>query len=284
MEHSVLFIFLFEISVMRISTSSIIIVSFFIALSCVSSGGASNVTTGNTAAPSIKEQVSTGYWITHPSANSITIIGVSNNMVKRDSEIEAAKEDAARKVALFHGLSGTFESVNQSGSRGFIEAVNFNDKNINPDTNYERYIDQLIYDPERDVIKTDEALFIRFQYNASMDTVNYVSSKDKNNRPNWTSGRELPRIDGYLTSVGFAQKQRWLKDTIYKSTEEAAVRMIQDVSMQVHASDTSKSGGGVTGSIYTISEGKLKNFLVLEFWIDPANGSIYTLAIARQVN
>jgi hypothetical protein len=32
-----------------------------------------------------------------------------------------------------------------------------------------------------------------------------------------------------------------------------------------------------------IIEGELRNFMVLEIWIDPADGSVWTLAVAKKM-
>jgi len=55
----------------------------------------------NPSGLSMKEQYEAGHWIIKPSNNMLTIIGVSNPMIRRHDEIAAAKEDAARKAAMY---------------------------------------------------------------------------------------------------------------------------------------------------------------------------------------
>jgi len=202
-------------------------------------------------------------------------------MVKRDSELEAAKEDAARKVSLFNGVQGTIETFSKSGSAGYFDFINQSNVNLVYDTNYDKYISQLKFDPDKDVYKSDNAVFVRFTYSTAVDDMQYTSVTDTNGNPGWVNYRNLPQISGYNVAVGFAQKQRWVKDTISKSVDAAVARMIEDMSTRVEASDLAQSGYGSSGTISTRSEGKLTDFVVLEFWVEPGTGNVYTLAAAK---
>jgi len=266
----------------------------FLFFSCASSGtekpeqnsssSVSNPSVAHTekyGIPSVKEQGASGHWITRPSENALIIIGVSNFQVKRDSEITAAKEDAARKAAMYHGIRGNIESFHSSGANFFDFAADSKIE-LEYDSDYAKYIDRLMFDPEHDVVVTDDAVFIRFKYAAMATPINFKTSMNDDGRPNWTYSRDMPRIDGYITAVGFARNQVRLKDTIRKSSEAAAARMIEDISTQITSSDKSGTGMGASGQIRTKSEGKLDNFHIIELWIDPKTKYVYTLAIARQ--
>jgi len=233
-------------------------------------------------APPINDQSKPGYWIAGSSDNTLVIIGVSNFMRRRDDEITAAKEDAAQKAAMYHGIHGTIESFHSAGANFFDYAADLNIE-LDYDTDLTKYIDRLTFDPERDVVITDEAVFVRFTYATTVPSIDYVASMN-DGRPSWTFSRDLPQVDGYLTAVGFARNQVRLKDTINKSISAALARMVEDVSTQIMSSDKSGTGMGASGQIQTKSEAKLNNFQILEFWIDPNMGYVYTLAIAKKAN
>jgi hypothetical protein len=235
----------------------------------------------NSKIPSMGEQSASGHWITRPSENAIIIIGVSNLQVKRDTEIAAAQEDAARKAAMYHGIRGNIESFHSSGVN-FFDYIADSKIELEYDTDYAKYINRLTFDPEHDVVATDEGIFIKFKYAAGAAPINYITSMNEDGRPNWTYSRDLPQIDGYIAAVGFARNQVRLKDTIRKSSEAAAARMIEDISTRIISTDKSVTGMGSSTLIQTKSEGKLDNFHIIEFWIDPKTGYVYTLAIARQ--
>ena len=232
----------------------------------------------------MREQAESGYWVCWPSANQITVIGVSNTMVRRESEIEAAKLEAARKISLFLGVEGRIEAVNASGSRGFFDHVNAVDANLDYDEDYQKYVERLKFDPEKDVFRTDGVIFVQFKYDAAMPPLEYPSTRKQQGRPDWTRGQNLPQFEGYYTAVGRASKQSWIKDTVVKSTDAAVFSLIGQVSTRVVESVIINADGTASNAIHAISEGKLNQFLVLEYYIEPGTGAIYTLAIAKPVN
>jgi len=233
--------------------------------------------------PSINKQAASGHWITRPSENTIIIIGISSQHVKKDDDISEAKEDAARKVSMYHGIRGYIESFHNSGVN-FFDYISDSKIELDYDTDFEKYIDQLSFDPKVDVINIDKSVFVRFKYSTASIHVDFTASLNENGRPNWTYSRDLPEIDEYMISVGFARNQVRLKDTIKKSTEAAAARLIEDMSAQIMSYDKSATGKGASSMIQTRSQGKLFNFQIIEFWIDPETGYVYTLAIAKQGN
>ena len=237
----------------------------------------------NFTIPSISDQSKSGHWITRSPDNAMIIIGVSNHMVRRESEIAAAKEDAAHKAAMYHGVSGTIESFYSAGANA-LEYIADSRMELVYDTDVEKYIDRLTFDPERDVIITGEGVFVRFTYAATTIPIDFIAPVNANGRPGWTFSRDLPQFDGYITAVGLARNQVRLKDTIRKSSDAAIAWMIAHISTQISSSDRSGTGMGASNQTHSISRGKVNNFQAIEFWIDPQSGYVYTLAIAKQSN
>jgi hypothetical protein len=254
----------------------------FLLFSCASSSPQVGEREALSLSATKSDQNKYGHWVTRSSNNTLVIIGVSNPMVRRDSEITAAKEDAARKAAMYHGVHGTIESFHSAGANFFDYAADLKVE-LEIDTNPAAYIDRLTFDPERDVVITDEAVFVRFTYAANVPPVDFAVPMSEG-RPNWSYSRDLPQIDGYLIAVGFARNQVRLKDTVNKSIDAAVARMIEDVSTQIVSSDKTGTGTGAFGQIETRSEARLNNFQILEFWIDPNTKFVYTLAIAKKAN
>ena len=231
--------------------------------------------------PSLSDQSKSGYWITRSPDNALVVIGASNHMVKRDSEIAAAKEDAAHKVAMYYGVSGTIESFYSVGANA-LEFFADTQMDLVYDTDVAKYIDRLTFDPERDMVVTDDGVFVRFTYAATATPINFTASLNANGRPDWTFSRDLPQFDGYITAVGMARNQVRLKDTIRKSSDAAIGWMIAHISTQISSSDKTGTGMGASNQTYSKSAGRVNNFQVIEFWIDPKSGYVYTLAIAKQ--
>lgn len=235
--------------------------------------------TDNTTLPSMQEQYSSGYWLPISSNNKLTVIGVSNQMMRRQDEITSAKEDAARKVAMYYGIQGSLEMTNRTGS-GLLDYAHSSNIDLAYEADYERFIDQLTYDPQEDVLRTSEGIFVRFQHNTNVMNISY-NARLNNDRPSWIRNQDMPVIEGFVTAVGFSRNQRRLKDTIFKSAENAVIRMIEDLYTTVNTREVSVTGQGSSSVIHARSEGRLNNFQVIEFWIEPETRYVYTLAIAR---
>jgi len=238
----------------------------------------SNEPVVNVSTP-LQRQYENGYFILKSSNNKLTVIGVSNSMLKRQDEIAAAKEDAAKKVAMYYGIQGNIEVLN-STSGNFFDYVHDSSAELIYSTNYEQYIDKLTFDPQIDVLITNEGVFVRFQYEAAVLDVKY-SARIQAGRPGWTRNQGKPKIEGYVTSVGFSGKRQKLKDTIFRSTEDAIERMIADLSTTVNTHEVSVTGQSSSSVVQTKSEGKISEFRIIEMWIEPNTRSVYTLAIGR---
>jgi len=228
---------------------------------------------------SLQEQYKNGYFILRSSDSKLTVIGISNSMLRRQDEIAAAKEDAARKIAMYFGIQGSIEVIN-STSGNFFDYVHDSSAELIYLTNYEQYIDKLIFDPQIDVLTTNEGVFIRFQYEVTVSDINY-SARIQSGRPVWTRNQGRPEIEGYVTSVGFSRNRQKLKDTVLRATEDAVERMIADLSTTVKTREVSATGQGSSSVVQTRSEGKISEFRIIEIWIEPDSRSVYTLAIGK---
>jgi hypothetical protein len=116
-------------------------------------------------------------------------------------------------------------------------------------------------------------VFVRFAYPA-------VFPGNINYNPAWITTRQ-PEIDGFLAGVGFAPRQQKLKDTITKSYEDALVNLLTNLSAAIASSQTSYAYQNTT-AFRQQSTGTLKDFLILEIWIDPDTQGVRTLVIARK--
>ena len=212
---------------------------------------------------------------------SLIVIGVSNRRMSRRGEIDAAKNDAARKVAMFHRMWGTVESAQRAGVPFFD--FNFDSKiNFEP-VDYEQFVERLEFDPDRDVRIMESGTLVRFSYPIEVMPVRVASTADRDGRPDWTRGRNLPSVDGYITGVGFSLNQRWFSDTVMNSFMGAAARILEQAGVTVmYEIDDSGQGSAIT-HIQTKSEGFLDGFRVLAIWVEPETGNVFTLGIAKRV-
>jgi len=231
---------------------------------------------------SLQEQYIAGHFITNAENNKLTVIGVSNRMLNRQDEINSAREDAAQKIAMYFGIHGKIvQSINANDN--FFGNNNEISIELIYESNYERFINELTYDPAKDILITNEGLFIRFHYETNLSKLNYTVVFN-NRRPTWTRNQDKQEIEGYITSIGFARNQQRLKDTIFKAIENAAIRMIEEQFTIISTTDvsiTEQSSSSSSSSISSRSEGRINNFRIIEIWIEPGTRFVYVLAIGR---
>lgn len=220
--------------------------------------------------------------ITLPQSDSLFFLGVSGPQLKHEQEIDTAREDAAKKAAMYHGLEASVVNIQSIGTNSLDYYVDTG-FSMKYDTQLERYTDRLTFDPKKDVFNCEGSVFIRFSYPAVFPgIIDYTSVKNPDGSPEWTK-RPPMEINGFMAAAGFARRQFRMRDTIAKSSEAAIAALVSRSSSFVRTSDTLINQQN-TSSIYQQSQGRLQYFIVLETWIDPENLSVWTLAVARSSN
>jgi len=236
---------------------------------------------------SMSEQWASGYFIANSHDGAIVVIGVANRQAARwgneilPAEIELARDDAARKIAMFYGLGGTVESFHRQGAGffDFIAESRLDLRSVVAD--HSQFIERLTFDPARDVLVHDRGTLVRFRYGGGIPAANFAGSLNADGRPNWINNQNF-NIDGYVAAVGFSPNRVWLNDTVIRATEAAAARLIKGLDTRITTSVVDAQGQGTLTYIASYSSGVLNGFRIIEFWIDPANMSVYALGIARR--
>jgi hypothetical protein len=228
----------------------------------------------------MKEQAEAGYWLTAPSGEGLTILGVAGRYRREEDGINAARAEAARKLSFFHGLRGKTLSVNHVGS-GNLDWYSATDTDFEYDREFEKYMEMLSYNPEEDVLTADGAVYVRFSCGIPLPgDLRYPGGKNRDGSPSWTT-RPPAEIGGYQAGVGYARPQQRAGDTHNRSYEAAAAYIIAQLSSSAEAGEAEMSGEGRASSSWELSEGELVNFYVLETWREPDTGALWTLAIAK---
>jgi len=220
--------------------------------------------------------------ISRPERNSLIFMGVSGPQLKPEMEVEAAREDAAKRVSMYHGLAASFTAVLSSGSNA-LDFYSGSNLQIAYDPQVERYSESLTFDPKRDVIRSDGVTYIRFSYPGSYPVeIRYPNGKNADGSPEWIRYPPL-NIGGFMAQVGFARRQQRPRDTIIKSSEDAIAGLISQASSSMNTGVSIFND--VNSSVTTQqSSGSLMYFMILETWVDPENLSAWTLTIAKSVN
>jgi hypothetical protein len=220
------------------------------------------------------------FWITLPGPGSLVIIGASGRQSKREAEIDMAREDAARKAAMYHGVWASVENIEDIGPHSLNYFTNY-EINLDYDMDLTKYAEKLTFDSNRDVLNIDGSVFIRFSYPSSFPVgIGYGFAREADGTPEWV--RNPPEeISGFITGVGFSGRRFYLRDTFEKSCDAAVAALVSRVSAAVTVEVTSEVDRNAFFS-YQLSMGRLDHFFVLEIWVDPKDKSVWTLAIAQK--
>jgi hypothetical protein len=221
--------------------------------------------------------------ITHPNHGGLVIIGVSARLSTRVNELAAATEVAARKAAMYHGLTASFEEVQIIGA-GFFDYVHDTHSWVDYDRQLERYIERLSFDPDKDLFRDSNGnVFIRFTYPETFPgNISYQLGTWFDGRPEWI--RQPPEeISGFIAGVGRSGRLDRFADTFTRSFEAAALAIAARIYTEIEAEDTIIQSR-TTLQFRRQSIANMTHFLILETWIDPQTMAVYTLAIARPAN
>jgi hypothetical protein len=171
------------------------------------------------------------------------------------------------------------DTTHSAGS-GFLGGISESSINLEYGGDYEQYKEKLVFDEDMDVLRAGGAVFVRFRYyGASQGDIWYAASRSEDGSPDWI--RRPPLIEGYLTAVGYAGKHQRLRDGVLRSFEEAAAGLLTQQSNLVKTRIKETNGSGSVTKSRQQSEGLLRNFYVLEWYIDPKTGGVHSLAIAQ---
>ncbi|MDR1219739.1 MAG: hypothetical protein LBK73_09045 [Treponema sp.] len=225
-------------------------------------------------------------WNTSTSGGELIIVGVGGIQMYDSGSIQKALEDAARKASLFAGIRGVvvyYEHIGASFWRYSIASATKIDYN----EDYLGYIEQLSYDPERDIIINERGAFVRVRYKLpnSFHAV-YPSSGSETEKPDWVVNPPS-RIAGFTAGVGYARPQMFSNATYVASYESAIANLVSKGSNSIESKNIQLQGEGYNyddiREFITTAAAVIDGFYILQVWVDPKDGGVYTLAIAQFV-
>jgi hypothetical protein len=223
-----------------------------------------------------------------PAGSGLVFIGISGRRSNPKETIELALEDAARRVAIFHGVSGEFAIENKIGSGAFDYINNVYTSLAYDEEGYKRYVEALHYDEDGDSLKTENALILRTSFQSALpEPVSYFPVySGKNRKPEWVDNPPL-QIGSYEVGIGFAGRHSSLADTFIVSYNNAIFSIIRNINALYRSQGVNYQGPGAfdyktADENIVYASASLNYFYVLDTWIDPKNKSVWTLAIAKK--
>jgi hypothetical protein len=230
------------------------------------------------AAASLEELYDSGYWVTTPQDGAITILGIAGRRSNREDAIKEALADAARKAALYHGVSGESAAVLNQGAGSLDYFADF-EYRLDILNNAEDYIGDLVFDEGKDVLEKDGSVFVWTQYSGVSAIPAYETALE-GNVPRWVKDYAAD-VPGFLTAVGFSRNKGSLQKTCQASYENAIASLLPRLSSKVTGGVIDTAGGRITRNI-TTGSGVLENVMILETWFDRKINALWTLLAAKQ--
>lgn len=215
----------------------------------------------------------------------LVIIGVAGRLSNREKSIQAALDDAARRLSFFHSVGGQVTRRDRSGG-GVFDFDLETDFQLAYDENLEAYRDKLRFDPRRDVFENNNAVFVVTRFSSGEPMPRAAGHSTGKERPLWVASPPA-RVGGFIAGIGFAGRRASHKDTVIASYENAVLALLENINTTVrgeylsYQNNYSIFGLDTHSETASISEGSLKNFYVIESWTDPASLSVWTLAVAE---
>ncbi|MCL2270313.1 MAG: LPP20 family lipoprotein [Treponema sp.] len=225
-----------------------------------------------------------------PAQNGLVFIGAAGKRSNPKETVQAALEDAARRVSVYHEVTGEYAVEHNIGSGFFDYTHNTYTALYYDREGSNRYIDALQYDTDTDTLEMENILFVRTVYPSALPVpVTYRPTYyGPDRRPDWVDAHL--EIKGYEVGVGYSGRHSSLADTYTNSCNNAIFAIIRNVnttsqSTSVYYQNTGSLFGYKTSNDNTLySYGILAGFYVLDTWIDPKNKTVWTLAIVKKLD
>ena len=223
-----------------------------------------------------------------PDRSGLVFIGAAGKRSNPKDTLQTALEDAARRVSIFHEVTGEYAVENDIGPGAFDYTHNTYTALYYDKEGARRYIDALRFNADTDTLEMENTFFVRTVYPAALPVaVKYrpvYRGADK--KPDWVNNPPSA-IEGYEAGVGYSARHSSLADTYANSCNNAIFSIIRNVNTVSRSNSTLYNNGGLFGyktssDNITYSYGVLTGFYVLDTWIDPQAKTVWTLAIAKK--
>jgi hypothetical protein len=240
------------------------------------------------SAPPVQEDTSASgdaalqeFMDTSPREGRLVFLGVAGIRSRIQESVDLALEEAARRVAIFREVEGEFSTLSAKGGR-LLDYRAESTASLRFDTAYKDYLETLEFDENSDVMRIENAIFVRVRYPGSLDLPYLPSGPGK---PFWIENPPAT-IGEYIVGVGYADRRDAHRDTVIASYENAVFSIIRDLSAVSSGQNIDYRGEGFLDISFTSQQGidakgSLMGFYALETWTDPVDKSVWTLAIAK---
>jgi hypothetical protein len=218
----------------------------------------------------------------------LVFTGVAGRFSNRNDSIQAALRDAARRLSFFYSVKGE-TLVQEHIGAGVFDYSREVERSLSYDEDLEKHLEKFQFDPSRDVFESNNAVFVVARVSAGQPMPSPAGHSAGRERPAWVDSPP-GTIGGFIVGVGFAGRRSFHKDTVIASYENAVFELIENINTtvndqrEIYQNSYSIFDFDMSSSSTVVSRAALKNFYIIESWTDPANLSVWTLAVAEKDN
>jgi hypothetical protein len=234
--------------------------------------------------------IAPSFLLSTPTGNEIVFLGVAGKRSNQKEMLDYALKDAARRVSIFYGVTAEFIYADSAGS-GLLDNSQWIHSALEYDEEgAEQYIENLKFDSDKksDIIEVDNAIIIRTRYPVSLSSPVFYQPtyKGKEKRPNWVDAPPAS-IGMYTVGIGYSARRSYISETWKNSYNDAIFSVVRNIDASSRAMGQDFYGTGIFGyqrstEDFTYSLATLAEFYMLDAWMDPKTGAVWTLAIARR--
>lgn len=211
-----------------------------------------------------------GFWDTWPNDGVPLILGSSRRLMNREQEWEKALESAALASSVHHQVLGLsrFYTEKTSQGQGYLGdfQVEF-DENLALEIKDSLEIVRKLQDHQGSYV------IARYQGGGLLNLP--PQPLFKGNPPEWVY--KLPKIPGYLVSLGSSQRRQYLADSITAADLQALEEMVKILSMEITGQKSTIDSNGGVGTVHSsleIARTTVRGFYILARW-QSADGSLF---------
>jgi len=226
----------------------------------------------------VKEAFDPIHWVTRPSGNVITVVGIAGRKRNQDEAIADALADAARRVSLYYGVYGEVTTILVEGNNLLDYYANMS-YSLDIHNAAESYTGALTFDKEKDVYEKDGAVYVRVRYSGVQGVPPY-KSEVSGGKPSWVDNN-IVDIPGFLAGVGMSKNKGSPQKTYIGSYELALASLVSTLSSQLETSMVDLERRGRINQSVERSKGTLSSVMILETWFDKKNNAVWTLLAAK---
>ena len=224
----------------------------------------------------LSEPAYSRYWDTWPSPEGIPLfLGVSRRLDDRGDEEDRALDTAALSAAMYLQVEGLsrFYVENTSQGQGYSGDFQYRaDEDLAGRLREELEVVSRLQDHQ------GTYLIVRYPGGSSLSLPGF--GLPGGNPPEWT--RTLPRLPGYLVSLGTAQRRQYTVDSVTAADLQALEEMVKTISLQMSGQRNtleSNRGIGTVQSSLEVARATVRGFYILARWQSPDGSLFYSLGI-----